>query len=173
MKQRLHIARALLHDPEVLFLDEPSIGLDPVAAREMRNVVRDLQQRGKTILLTTHYMFEADELCQRIAVINHGRVVAMDTPAALKKHVSDLTVIELETLGVAPEVVDRLRALPFVAAVNVQDSEHRQLVLVQTARGADAVPDLQAALDGAGTGRVNVREPTLEDAYVRLVGGEA
>src|SRR5512134_249842 len=78
MKQRLHIARTLLHDPDVLFLDEPTIGLDPVGARDLRQVVRDLQSEKKTILLTTHYMFEADALCQRIAVIDKGRIIALD-----------------------------------------------------------------------------------------------
>ena len=72
MRQRLHIARGLLHDPEVLFFDEPTIGLDPVGARELRDTVAGLQREGKTILLTTHYMFEADELCERVAVIAGG-----------------------------------------------------------------------------------------------------
>ena len=83
MKQRLHVARALIHDPELLFLDEPTMGLDPVGARELRQVIRDLQARNKTILLTTHYMFEADALCQRIAVIHKGKLVALDTPEGL------------------------------------------------------------------------------------------
>jgi len=91
MKQRLHIARTLLHDPEVLFLDEPTMGLDPVGGREIRQVIRDLQSEKKTILLTTHYMFEADALCERVAVIDQGRIVALDTPEALKQVVSDLS----------------------------------------------------------------------------------
>jgi ABC-2 type transport system ATP-binding protein len=99
MKQRLHVARTLLHDPEVFFLDEPTIGLDLVGARELRQVIRNLQAENKTILLTTHYMFEADALCQRIAVIDHGRIVALDTPEGLKRHVQDLSVIELEVFG--------------------------------------------------------------------------
>jgi ABC-2 type transport system ATP-binding protein len=172
MKQRLHIARTLLHDPELLFLDEPTIGLDPVGARELRGVVRDLQSERKTILLTTHYMFEADALCQRVAVVNHGRIVALDTPEGLKHHVSDLSVIELETFGVPGEVLDKLRALPHVDAVTVEDQEQRQTLLVHSPRGAEAVPDLLAALEGLRVGKVVVREPTLEDAYVRLVGGE-
>jgi ABC-2 type transport system ATP-binding protein len=172
MKQRLHIARTLLHDPELLFLDEPTIGLDPVGARELRGVVRDLQSERKTILLTTHYMFEADALCQRVAVVNHGRIVALDTPEGLKHHVSDLSVIELETFGVPGEVLDKLRALPHVDAVTVEDQEQRQTLLVHSPRGAEAVPDLLAALEGLRVGKVVVREPTLEDAYVRLVGRE-
>jgi ABC-2 type transport system ATP-binding protein len=171
MKQRLHVARTLLHDPEVLFLDEPTIGLDPVGAREFRLVIRDLQSENKTILLTTHYMFEADSLCQRVAVIDHGKIVALDTPAGLKKHVSDLSVVEVEIFGAPQEVIDRMRALPFVDSLSVEEREQRQMLLIQTARGAEAVPDVMAALNGQRLGRVIVREPTLEDAYVRLVGG--
>jgi ABC-2 type transport system ATP-binding protein len=171
MKQRLHVARTLLHDPEILFLDEPTIGLDPVGAREFRQVIRDLQSEHKTILLTTHYMFEADSLCQRVAVIDKGRIVALDSPSELKKHVADLSVIEVETFGTSQEVVEKLRALPFVDALSVHEQDQRQTLLIQTARGAEAVPDLMASLDGQRVGRVIVREPTLEDAYVRLVGG--
>ena len=109
MKQRLHVARTLLHDPQVLFLDEPTIGLDPLGAREFRQVIRDLQSEEKTILLTTHYMFEADSLCQRVGVINHGRIIALDTPEALKSHVRDLSVIEVEMYGEAREVLGRVR----------------------------------------------------------------
>ncbi len=88
MRQRLHIARGLLHRPEVLFLDEPSIGIDPVGARELRATVKNLVEAGTTVLLTTHYMFEADELCDRIAVIAQGQIVALDTPADLKQQVT-------------------------------------------------------------------------------------
>ena len=173
MMQRLHIARTLLHDPEILFLDEPTIGLDPVGARELRQVIRDLQAERKTILLTTHYMFEADALCQRVAVINKGRIVAMDTPEALKSHVADLAVVEMEVFGVPQEVLERVRSLPFVDTVSLENVDQRQSLRVQTRRGSEAVPDLMSVLSGQRVGRVIVREPTLEDAYVRLVGGEA
>ncbi len=84
MRQRLALARALLPDPPLLILDEPTVGLDPQAARDLRARVRDLQGQGRTILLTTHYMEEADQLCDRVAIVDHGRIVALDTPAALK-----------------------------------------------------------------------------------------
>jgi ABC-2 type transport system ATP-binding protein len=173
MKQRLHVARTLLHDPEILFLDEPTIGLDPVGARDFRQVIRDLQSENKTILLTTHYMFEADSLCQRVAVIDKGTIIAMDSPSELKKHVADLSVIEIETYGTSKDVVERVRALSFVDALHIQEQDQRQMLLVQTARGAEAVPDVMESLNGTRVGRVIVREPTLEDAYVRLVGGHA
>ena len=173
MKQRLHVARTLLHDPDILFLDEPTIGLDPVGAREFRNVILDLQSQKKTILLTTHYMFEADALSDRIAIINKGSVIALDTPSGLKKHVSDLSVVEVETFGASEIVIEKLRALPSVDALSVEDRDQKQMILIQTERGAEAVPDVISALEGQRVGRVIVREPTLEDAYVRLVGGGA
>ena len=142
MKQRLHVARTLLHDPQVLFLDEPTIGLDPVGAREFRQVIRDLQSEKKTILLTTHYMFEADSLCQRVGVINHGRIVALDTPEALKRHVRDLSVIEVEMYGVAPEVIERVRSQPFADSVAIENRDQVQVLQVHSLQGAEAIPAL-------------------------------
>lgn len=173
MKQRLHVARTLLHDPDILFLDEPTLGLDPVGAREFRQVILNLQLEKKTILLTTHYMFEADALCDRIAIINQGRIIALDTPAGLKSKVEDMNVVEVETFGLPNAVLEKLRSLPFVNALSVEDHDQKQMLLVQTTRGAEAVPDIMGVFQGQRVGRVVVREPTLEDAYVRLVGGSA
>jgi len=170
MKQRLHLARALLHDPPVLFLDEPTAGLDPIGARELRDTVRGLRERGKTIVLTTHYMFEADTLCDRVGVVNEGKLVALGTPAELKRLVSDQSVVELEVFGVSPEAVARLRALESVDSVAVEQRELRQVLRVQTPLGERAVARLLEALGGVEVGRVSVREATLEDAYVRLIG---
>jgi ABC-2 type transport system ATP-binding protein len=175
MKQRLHIARALLHDPELLFLDEPTMGLDPVGARELRTTIRDLQSEQKSILLTTHYMFEADALCQRIAVINQGQLVALDTPTGLKRHVRDLSVVEVEVFGIPRDAVERVRGLDGVDMVSVENRDQKQALLVHSDDGAAAVAPVVNTLEGLGLriGNVVVREPTLEDAYVRLVGGEA
>jgi len=175
MKQRLHIARALLHDLELLFLDEPTMGLDPVGARELRGTIRDLQAEKKTILLTTHYMFEADALCQRIAVINHGLIVALDTPTELKHHVRDLSVVEIEVFGIPSAAVERVRSLDGVDTVSVENRDQKQALLVQSGDGAAAVAPVVSTLEGLGLriGNVVVREPTLEDAYVRLVGGDS
>ena len=169
MRQRLHIARGLLHDPEILFLDEPTIGLDPVGARELRETIGNLHEAGKTILLTTHYMYEADALCQRIAVIANGSFVATGTPSDLKAVVGDHTIVEIETFGIADEAVERLRRVPGVRAVGVETRDHAQVLLVQSAVGADVVRALLNELSGADTGKVITREPTLEDAYVELV----
>lgn len=171
MKQRLHVARTLLHDPDILFLDEPTMGLDPVGARELRGVIRNLQSENKTILLTTHYMFEADVLCDRIAVINKGKIVALDTPDNLKKVVSDLSVIDIEVYGVPDGILQRIQSLSFVDTLSIQDMDQKQALRVHTALGSEAVSQLMAELESVRVGKVQVREPTLEDAYVRLVGG--
>ncbi len=175
MRQRLHVARCLLHDPEVLFLDEPTMGLDPVGARGLREVIRNLVAEEKTVFLTTHYMFEADALCERVAVINHGKIVALDTPEGLKQHVQDLSIIELEVFGIAHETVEQLRQMAEVDTVSVEDRDQKQALLVHSHLGSAMVPQVLQSLDGNGirVGKVLVREPTLEDAYVRLVGGEA
>ncbi|MGI8717831.1 MAG: ATP-binding cassette domain-containing protein [Lapillicoccus sp.] len=171
MRQRLHIARGLLHDPEVLFLDEPSIGIDPVGARELRATIATLSSQGKTILLTTHYMFEADELCDRIAVIRDGLVVAEGSPAQLKERVTSGHVVEVETYGLSDGVLGRLEALPGVRTVVVDRRGPTEVVIVQVEPGAEVTQGLLAQLDGTRVGRVSTREPTLEDAYVELVGG--
>src|SRR5213596_206485 len=110
MRQRLHIARGILHDPEVVFLDEPTIGVDPVGARDLRQTISDLVAAGKTVLLTTHYMFEADALCDRIAVIAKGQIVGEGTPSELKGRVAGGRVTEIEVFGVDEPTVVRLRA---------------------------------------------------------------
>jgi ABC-2 type transport system ATP-binding protein len=170
MRQRLHIARGLLHDPEILFLDEPTIGLDPVGAREVRETVANLRSQGKTILLTTHYMYEADELCQRIAVIVDGRFVASGTPRELKARVLDRTVIELETFGVAESTLDRLRSVGGVVSIATETREQSEVLVVQSRIGSEIVPALLNELNGTPVGKVITREPTLEDAYIELVG---
>ncbi|HUE67419.1 MAG TPA: ABC transporter ATP-binding protein, partial [Candidatus Acidoferrum sp.] len=121
MKQRLHLARGLLNEPEVLFLDEPTIGLDPVGGRELRALVRRLADEGVTIFLTTHYMLEADAICDRIAVIKKGEVVAEGTPSSIKTVVQDQGVVEFETDGLAAGRIESLRSLEDVSTVIVEE----------------------------------------------------
>src|SRR3954449_13282412 len=169
MRQRLHIARGLLHDPEVVFLDEPTIGVDPVGARELRATIGGLVEAGKTVLLTTHYMFEADALCDRIAVIAQGRIVAEGTPTELKRGVGEGTVVEVEVFGGAEATVERVRTLGGVTSVAIEEREQAQVVVVQTEPGVELTQAILGCLDGADLGRISQREPTLEDAYVALV----
>ncbi|TMC82565.1 MAG: ABC transporter ATP-binding protein [Chloroflexi bacterium] len=170
MKQRLHLARGLLNDPEVLFLDEPTIGLDPVGARELRVIVRELADAGKTVFLTTHYMFEADAICDRIAVIRDGAIVAEGTPSSIKTVVRDQGIVEFEVVGMPVERLAGLRRLPGVTSVAISEHELAQVVTVHCARPAEVMTQLGVILDGINLEKVSSREPTLEDAYVQLIG---
>ncbi len=128
MIQRLHLARALLHDPEVLFLDEPTVGIDPVGSRELRQTIKNLISLGKTILLTTHYMAEAEELCHRIAIINKGSLVALDSPDALKRRISGDSVIEAcMQAGQAQVIMDRLRVLDGKTVVELKNAREPEM----------------------------------------------
>ena len=170
MRQRLHIARGLLHDPEVLFLDEPTIGIDPVGARELRATIATLREQGKTILLTTHYMFEADELCDRIAVIRDGEIVAEGTPLELKRRVSAGTVLEVETFGLPDAAVDGRAPDPRRALRRASRTAARRRCCWCRSSPAPRSPrSCSGCLGGVRVGRVSSREPTLEDAYVELV----
>ena len=171
MRQRLHIARGLLHRPEVLFLDEPSIGIDPIGARELRGTVAGLVEQGTTVLLTTHYMFEADELCDRIAVIAGGQIVATGTPEELKARVGEGSVVEVEVFGDAEPARARAEALPGVRSATAEDRGQAQVLVVRSEPGAEVTQAVLGCLDGISVGRVATRSPTLEDAYVELVGG--
>jgi ABC-2 type transport system ATP-binding protein len=172
MKQKLHIAKGIIHDPEVLFMDEPTIGLDPQASRETRKLTKDLIAQGKTILLTTHYMFEADELCRRIAVINNGKIVAMDTPQGLKGLVKDTAVIEVEGFGIDEVVMDKVRKLDGVRTVSATMNESKQVMRVQVCDAGEMLTPVTRSLE-CKVIDVRVKEPTLEDAYLWLVAGNA
>lgn len=169
MRQRLHIARGLLHRPEVLFLDEPSIGVDPVGARDLRATVAGLVAQGTTVLLTTHYMFEADELCHRIAVIAGGRILAQGTPGELKARVEDGSVVEVEVFGDAEPLRCRTEALTGVRSASIEVRGQAEVLVVRSEPGAGIASAVMGCLGGVPIGRVATREPTLEDAYVELV----
>jgi ABC-2 type transport system ATP-binding protein len=169
MRQRLHIARGLLHSPEVLFLDEPSIGVDPVAARELRGTVADLAAAGTTVLLTTHYMAEAEELCDRIAVIADGRIRALGSADELKHRADGRRVLEVEAYGVPDERLTAIRALPGVREASLETVGAGHLLRVQSDAGRDLQHHVLGALGGIRLGRVSTRQPTLEDAYVAIV----
>jgi len=169
MKQRLHIAKGLINDPQLVFMDEPTIGLDPQAARDTRAMIKQLVEKGKTILLTTHYMFEADELCRRIGVISNGEIVALDTPAGLKRFVQDITVIEVEAFGIVDTDIVSLRRRPEVKSVSANLEGERQTVRIQTPKGSEFIPEVTKLLSAAKIFDIRMKEPTLEDAYLRLV----
>jgi ABC-2 type transport system ATP-binding protein len=171
MKQRLHLARGLINDPQLVFLDEPTIGLDPEIAKETRNMVRELVEKGKTVLLTTHYMFEADELCKRVGIIRNGEIVALDTPSGLKKYVMDTSVVEIEGFGITDKEVSQFKEISEVKAVSADLSENKQVLKIQTAKGSEIIAEVQAILKNSRIYDLKIKEPTLEDAYLRLVEG--
>lgn len=171
MKQRLMIARGLVNDPEVIFMDEPTIGLDPVGARDLKKIIKDLSLLGKTIMLTTHYMYEADELCNRIAIINKGQIAALDTPQNLKNINSGFSVMEIRVLGVTPDKINKIRNLEGIENVFVNQQDQLQTIQIQCNNCSNITPRVMEILRENKTIGLNMREATLEDAYLNLVGG--
>ena len=173
MQQRLHLARALLHDPELIFLDEPTVGIDPVGARELRATVKQLKSQGKTILLTTHYMAEADELCDRIAIINKGRIVAMDTPSSLKSKMTKDSFIELkvnhENLAAIQQALTRLD--PETEISSTQNSFHAG-ISIKTPHPGTVMELLSPLLSRGLIQNLEVRNQTMEDVYVAIIQSE-
>jgi len=173
MQQRLHLARALLHDPELIFLDEPTVGIDPVGARELRSMVKNLVAMGKTILLTTHYMAEAEELCDRIAIIKKGRIVALDTPVALKQHISGDAVIEVQIKNEsAALVLECLHALGGQVSIQVIETPPLQSISIRTAEPGVVMEKLAPFLNPQLIQGLEVRNQTLEDVYVAIIQGD-
>lgn len=172
MQQRLHLARALLHDPELLFLDEPTVGIDPVGARELRATVKNLVSIGKTILLTTHYMAEAEELCDRIAIINHGKVVASGTPASLKKRIGKETIIEavVERTQVSA-LLSALKSFEPLTLVETLSETQEDRIRVRTPDPESVLKVLGSFLQLKAVQGLEVRNQTLEDVYVAIIQG--
>ena len=166
MAQRLQVARSLAHRPSVLFLDEPTAGLDPQSRLALWEIVADLKRDGVTVLLTTHYMEEADTLCERVAIIDHGKVLVCDEPAKLKRSLGAETVVGLQLESVTDDLQAALRALPSVASVEPADGGLR----VMAAAGDGVVPSIVEASLGAGLRDMSVTEPTLETVFISLTG---
>ena len=174
MKQRVAIARALLANPPVILLDEPTIGLDPQAARQVRDLVKELQSAGHTILLTTHYMEEADQLSNRIGIIDQGRIIALDTPTALKERIRSEDIVHLEISGWRPELEKTLKRIPSVDELAVRYTGRDSVwdVSLQTANSRAVLPVILDSLSHNGTHLVNmnIEKPSLEDVFINLTG---
>ena len=163
-QQRLALALALVNDPEIVFLDEPTTGLDPQSRRALWAIIGDLVERGKTVVLTTHYMEEAEALCHRVGIIDHGQIIALDTPGALVGQLESISTIttaaplSLASIQDAPEVVDA--------------KFDGDLLRIQT---SDVMATLGALLDLARRSTVSLQDihisqPSLEDVFLRLTG---
>jgi ABC-2 type transport system ATP-binding protein len=168
LAQRVQIARAIAHHPKVLFLDEPSAGLDPQSRIAMWEAVRNLRKEGITVVLTTHYMEEADELCDRVAIIDHGKILVEDTPAALKSSVGAQRVYELDlrTQEGIPLLVEKLGQRNGVATVEATANGVRVL-----AAGTEGLlSEVVNAANPYGLKDLTITEPSLETVFIRLTG---
>jgi ABC-2 type transport system ATP-binding protein len=168
MKRRLEIGRGLVHRPQVLFLDEPTLGLDAQTRRRIWEYIRDMIRDGSiTIVLTTHYMEEADYLCDRIAIIDHGRIVALDTPANLKNLLGG-DVITLEAGGDADRLLERVQDLSWIKGAVLRGSE----LTLTVEMGEQRVPELVMLAQAAGITiqSVRLRKPSLEDVFLHFTG---
>jgi ABC-2 type transport system ATP-binding protein len=164
MRQRLHLARGLIADARVLFLDEPTTGMDPIAARDFRTLVTDLRAEGRTILLTTHDMAEAEAVCDRVALIDHGRLLAVESPRTLATWVSRYERIDAE--GVPEALLAAIAALPGVVAVGPAPDGGVRIDIGEEGANA-AVLEL---LVSAGVTSIRTSLPSLEEVYVLLIG---
>ena len=167
-KQRLAVATALVANPRILFLDEPTTGLDPQSRRQLWEIVRRFQRGGGTVLLTTHYMDEAERLCDRIAIIDHGVLIASGTPTELIERLGGYRLVEFSATGSAVAMPDTWRSLPGVEAVHQEDGT----VTLSVRQLHETVPALLAALESRGSEllRLTTRDASLEDVFVHLTG---
>jgi ABC-2 type transport system ATP-binding protein len=166
-KRRLDIGLGLVHDPQLLFLDEPTTGLDPQSRARVWDEVRRMHDRGTTVFLTTHYLDEADALCDRIAIIDYGKIVAEGTPEELKRAVAG-DVVTLTVAGDQQRALDVLKDQPFVREAKLDEG----FVLLYVDRGEVAMPAILRLLDGAGLTLVTIglHRPSLDDVFLRQTG---
>lgn len=167
MKRRLALVRALLHDPELLYFDEPALGVDVQSRRALWDRILQLKERGKTVLITTNYLEEANVLCNRLAIIDRGRLVALDSPSNLRRSFGD-TVLELRTWPAAGEgIVGKVRALPGVVSAIASDG----LLTVTVEGGADVTGKVVTAVVGSTSlEEIQSREPSLDEVFLSLTG---
>jgi ABC-2 type transport system ATP-binding protein len=168
MKRRLALARALLHDPKLLYLDEPTLGVDVQSRRALWDYILDLKKKGKTILLTTNYLEEANALCDRLAILDHGRLVALDTPSNLKRRYGD-TIIEIETTSpISQNIVTQLHTLPGITEVHQND---KALKITSTGDDTSTIGQIVMLVTKETALRtISQREPNLDEIFLNLTG---
>ena len=174
MKQRVAIAKALLASPPVILLDEPTIGLDPQSARNLRELILETRAEGRTVLLTTHYMEEADQLADRVGIIDSGHIIALDTPANLKRSIEQLDIMQLEVEHFDPALTGVLQRLPAVAQIRSRhlDGDGAWSLALHTPDSRALLPRLIEVISGQA-GRIRhleIAQPTLEDVFISLTG---
>ena len=169
-KQRLAVATALVGDPELLFLDEPTTGLDPSSRRQLWDIIRAFREAGKTILLTTHYMDEAERLCDRVGIVDHGRVIALGTPRELIASVGGDHVVEFSVHAEQKALIDSQRLMQLVDVTSVRDESDRWSLNSKQAH--HTIPALLEYLESGGIvlAGLTTRQASLEDVFVKLTG---
>lgn len=168
MKRRLALARALLHDPKLLYLDEPTLGVDVQSRRALWDYILDLKKKGKTILLTTNYLEEANALCDRLAILDHGRLVAIDTSSNLKRRYGD-TIIEIETTSpISQNIVTRMRTLPGITKVHQNEKELKITSIGDNTSTIGQIVMLVTKETALRT--ISQREPNLDEIFLNLTG---
>ncbi|MEA2066772.1 MAG: ATP-binding cassette domain-containing protein [Thermotogota bacterium] len=172
MKQRINVIRSLLHDPEIIFLDEPTLGLDPQTTRSIREFIRELNEQGKTIVLTTHIMVEADNLSDRIAIIDHGKIAAMDTSKNLKRMIdnNETSIIDLDIPNITNPMLSTINELHCVEKVFNKNSEEIRIYM-----NCDDPLEILITLlkeNNIPVKGIKTVEPTLEDVFIKLTGHE-
>ena len=165
MKQRLHLARGLVGSPEVLFLDEPTVGLDPMASLRFRDLVGEIQAEGKTVFLTTHDMAEAEAVCDRVSLIDHGKILATERPAVLGRWINRFEWVEVRDLPA--DLAERFRATAGVASVDTRPDGWTR-IQPDTDGAAHTVLEIVV---GSGITAVRTGSPSLEDVYIHVMGG--
>jgi ABC-2 type transport system ATP-binding protein len=171
MRRRLEIARGLIHSPRILFLDEPTTGLDPVSRTNVWQMIRALREKSElTILITTHYMDEADKLCDRIAIVDHGVLAALDTPARLKDSISGTDTVEAEFEKAPADWIAQLQTLAHVTSVTDRDG----VVHIASNDGPATIAALMDLTRSRGVvvRRVSVQSTTLDDVFVHYTGND-
>ena len=174
MKQKVALGKALIPNAPVVLLDEPTLGLDPQSALNLREIIMNLKEEGKTILLTTHYMEEADYLCDRIAIIDNGKVIALDTSEKLKEEVSKVKIIKLEVDKINTNTVENLKKIAYVENVleNYLEDTGNYEILIHHTDGNEIVQEIINIVtkENLSIKNMNVLKPSLEDVFIKLTG---
>jgi ABC-2 type transport system ATP-binding protein len=173
MKQRINVIRALLPEPKIIFMDEPTLGLDPQTTFSIREIIRDINKDGVTVILTTHAMTEAEALSDRVAIIDRGTIAALDTPDNLKNMLSnsDTTIFTMKIMNLTSNIVERVKSLDIVTAIAQQDDHNIKI----SAKGTDALGHIIDTVRREGGNIfsiVNSNESTLEDVFLTVTGKE-
>lgn len=172
MRQRINVIRALLPEPKIIFMDEPTLGLDPQTTLAIREIIRDINKKGATVILTTHAMVEAEALSNRVAIIDHGKIAALDTPHELKKLVSndESKIVTIRIPNLTPSLADSIRSLGCIAGMTQEDAYDLKI----SAKGSDAVETIVRTILAAGgkIDSISTHEPSLEDVFLTVTGKE-